>query len=105
MIHQIISTTWKDIKILFKDFGGIALLFLMPLMFIIVMSTALYGLFDDTTEANPRRLPVLNLDRGEYGDEVVAALDSFDGIEVEATWDGKTLTRRVAEKLVADGDR
>jgi ABC-2 type transport system permease protein len=105
MIQQILSTTWKDLKVLFKDFGGIALLFLMPLMFIIVMSTALQGLFDDSTDTNPRLLPVLNLDRGGYGAEVVAALDSLDGIEVETTWEGETLTRKVAEVIVADGDR
>ena len=77
MIQQIMSTTWKDLKILFKDFGGVALLFVMPLMFIIVMSTALSGLFDDTTDTNPRLLPVVNLDRGGYGAEVVAALDDL----------------------------
>lgn len=104
MIQQIMSTTWKDLKILFKDFGGVALLFLMPLMFIIVMSTALYGLFDDTTDANPHLLPVVNLDLGQYSAEVIAALDSIDGIEVETTWEGATLTRDLAEALVANGD-
>jgi ABC-2 type transport system permease protein len=105
MIHQILSTTWKDLKILFKDFGGMATLFLMPLMFIIVMSTALQGLFDTGTDTQPRRLPVVNLDRGEYAAQVITALDDIDGIEVETTWDGETLTRERAEALVADGER
>ena len=104
MIQQILSTTWKDLKILLKDIGGIATLFLMPMMFIIVMSTALQGLFDNEGDMQPRRLPVVNLDRGEYAAEVVAALDHIDGIEVETTWDGEALTRERAEKLVADGD-
>jgi ABC-2 type transport system permease protein len=105
MLRQILSTTWKDLKILFTDIGGMATLFLMPLMFIIVMSTALQGLFDDGTDTQPRRLPVVNLDRGEYAAEVVEALDSIAGIEVETTWDGEALTRERAEELVADGER
>ena len=105
MIQQIISTTWKDLKILFKDPGGIATLFLMPMMFIIVMSTALQGLFNTGTDTHPTRLPVVNLDRGEYAAQVIDALDSIDGIEVETTWDGVTLTRERAETLVADGAR
>ena len=105
MLRQILSTTWKDLKILFTDTGGLATLFLMPLMFIIVMSTALQGLFDTGTDTQPRRLPVVNLDRGEYAAEVVEALDGIAGIEVETTWNEETLTRERAEALVADGDR
>jgi ABC-2 type transport system permease protein len=105
MIHQILSTTWKDLKILFKDFGGMATLFLMPMMFIVVMSTALQGLFDTGADTQPRRLPVVNLDRGQYAAQVIAALDDIDGIEVETTWEDETLTREQAEALVADGER
>ena len=105
MIHQVLSTTWKDLKILFKDIGGIVTLFLMPIMFIIVMSTALQGLFDTSTDTQPRRLPVVNLDRGEYAAQVIAALARFDGIEVETTWEDETLTRELAETIVADGNR
>jgi ABC-2 type transport system permease protein len=105
MLRQILSTTWKDLKILFTDTGGLATLFLMPLMFVIVMSTALQGLFDTGTDTQPRHLPVVNVDRGEYAADVVAALDSIAGIEVETTWDGETLTRERAEALVADGER
>ena len=43
MIQQILATTWKDLKILLKDFGGLATLFLMPTMFIFVMTLALGG--------------------------------------------------------------
>ena len=105
MIHQILSTTWKDLKILLKDTGGIATLFLMPLMFIIVMSTALQGLFDNGSDAQPQRLPVVNLDRGEYAAQVIDALETFDGIQVETTWDNQTLTRELAESIVIEGDR
>ena len=105
MIQQIISTTWKDLKILFKDPGGIATLFLMPIMFIIVMSTALQGLFNTGIDTQPRRLPVVNLDRGEYAAKVIDALDNIDGIKVETTWKEETLTRERVEALVTAGDQ
>lgn len=75
------------------------------LMFIVVMSTALQGLFDSSTDTQPRRLPVVNLDRGEYAVQVIAALDGIDGIEVETTWEDTTLTRDLAETLVTAGNR
>jgi ABC-2 type transport system permease protein len=105
MIHQILSTTWKDLKILFKDPGGLATLFLMPLMFIVVMSTALQGLFNTGTDARPIHLPVVNLDRGGRAAQVIDALAHLDGIEVETAWDGARLTRGRAEALVVDGER
>ena len=104
-LMQILSITWKDLKILFKDIGGMATLFLMPMMFIIVMSTALQGMFDSGDTGQPWRLPVVNLDSGDLAAEVIAQLDNMDGIEVETAWEGQTLTRERAEALVTDGER
>ena len=104
-LMQILSITWKDLKILFKDIGGMATLFLMPMMFIIVMSTALQGMFDSGDTGQPWRLPVVNLDSGNLAAEVIAQLDNMDGIEVETAWEGQTLTRERAEALVTDGER
>ncbi|TET55508.1 MAG: ABC-2 transporter permease [Anaerolineales bacterium] len=105
MIRQIISVTWKDLKILFTDIGGVAVLFLMPLMFIVVMSTATQGMYDTGPSDNPRRLPVANLDRGQLAAQVVAQLAALDGIVVESSWEEETLTRARAEALVSEGDR
>jgi len=105
ILMQILSITWKDLKILFKDIGGMATLFLMPMMFIIVMSTALQGMFDSGDTGQPWRLPVVNLDSGNLAAEVIAQLDNMDGIEVETAWEGQTLTRERAEALVTDGKR
>ena len=105
MLNKIFATTWKDLKILFKDIGGIATLFLMPLMFILVMSTALQGLFNTGVDAEPERLPVINLDQGDYAEEIISALDDMDGVEIESTWEDELLTREIAEDLILDGER
>lgn len=105
MLRQILAITWKDLKILFKDTGGMATLFLMPLMFIIVMSIVQQGMFDPGDSGQPRHLPVVNLDSGDLAAEVIAQLDNIDGIAVETTWEGEPLTREQAESLVSDGKR
>ncbi len=104
MFRQILALTIKDLKIIFKDTGGIAALFLMPAMFIIVMSNALAGSFGGSGD-QPINVLVVNLDRGKTGAALVADLKSSGGINVETTWDNQPLTRDLAEQLIVDQKR
>ncbi len=104
MIRQILATTWKDLKILLKDFGGLAQLFLMPTMFIFVMTLALGGLFSRGGD-NPIEILVVNDDTGTIGAQVVEGLQATEGFAVETEWDGAALTRASAEALIADQKR
>jgi ABC-2 type transport system permease protein len=99
MLRQIIALTLKDLKVLFKDTGGIAVFFLMPAMFIFVMSNALAGSF---SSGNGQAIHVLavNQDRGSIGAALVADLKSGGGINFETEWDGAALTRASAEQLI-----
>src|SRR5512136_611849 len=97
MLHQIIALTIKDLKVIFKDTGGVAALFLMPAMFLIVMSNALAGSFGGGSDQLVNVL-VVNLDRGKTGAALVDDLKASGGINVETTWDhGQPLTRAQAE--------
>ena len=104
MIRQILATTWKDLKILLKDFGGLATLFLMPTMFIFVMTLALGGLFNDGGD-NPIEILVVDNDTGTIGAQIVEGLQAAEGFAVETEWDGATLTRARAETLITDQER
>src|SRR5512135_562118 len=104
MIRQIIALTIKDLKVIFKDTGGVAALFLMPAMFIIVMSNALAGTFGNGSDQLINVL-VVNLDRGKTGAAVVDDLKASGGINVETTWENQPLTRAQAEQLIADQKR
>lgn len=103
MIQQILATTWKDLKILLKDSGGLATLFLMPVMFIFVMTLALGGLFSDGD--NPTEILVVNDDAGAIGAQIVEGLQATEGFAVETEWEGESLTRARAEALIADQER
>jgi ABC-2 type transport system permease protein len=104
MIRQILATTWKDLKILMKDFGGLATLFLMPTMFIFVMTLALGGLFSGGGD-NPIEILIVNDDTGTIGAQIVAGLQATEGFTVETEWDGDALTRAKAEALIVDEKR
>lgn len=112
MGRQILAITIKDLKILFRDRPGMILLFAMPIMFILIMSSALQGVFEAGSAENPVELLVVNLDEGAtylngneiaLGDEVIAAMATFDGLKIISEVEGEPLTRERAESLIADG--
>jgi ABC-2 type transport system permease protein len=93
----------KDLKLFFKDPRGVVLIFLMPFMFIVVMSLALrgsYGGADDT----PIRVLGVSEDRGGEAAKVLQQLDDTDGFEVTTSRNGRPLTRGEAAELVVAGD-
>jgi len=104
MLKQILALTWKDLKIFFKDLGGVAVIFLQPFMFIVVMSYALSGLFE-VGEDQPIQLLAVNQDQGTQAAAVLRQLDEMEAFQVETTWEGQPLTREMAEKLIVDGKR
>ena len=101
MIQQILATAWKDLKILLKDFGGLTNLFLMPTVFIFVMTLALGNFFSGGSD-NPIEILVVNNDMGTIGAQIVDGLKATEGFTVETEWDGETLTRAKAEALITD---
>lgn len=103
MIRQILSMTWKDLKILAKDPGGLSTLFLMPAAFIVIMSLALGGTY--STDDQPLQVLTVNQDTGRAGKQIVDGLTSTGGLKIETKWQGKTLTRARAEKLIVEGKR
>ncbi len=103
MLNQILAFTWKDLKIFFKDPGAVALIFLQPFMFIVVMSYALGGLFEPGKD--PIRILVVNQDMGTQAATIIRQLDEMEAFQVETAWEGQPLTREMAEKLIIQGKR
>jgi ABC-2 type transport system permease protein len=83
---QLLSVLKKDLKLLLRDRGGLAALFLMPLAFILPISFALgsgdgYDLNQDAGE----QLPVINYDGGAHARELVNTLESSFQVENDFT--------------------
>ncbi|MEJ2757344.1 MAG: ABC-2 transporter permease [Anaerolineales bacterium] len=103
MLKQIFAITWKDWQVLVRDRGGMVALFLMPIMFILVMSAAQQNMYEPVTEENPLEILVVNNDSGEVAADAITALEGVDGMESVTSHDGQALTQAAAEQLIVDG--
>ena len=98
MVQQIFAMTWKELKVFFKDPGAVMLILLQPLMFILIMSYAMSGLF--RSGDSPIRILVVNEDPGKEAMTVIKDLGAIQGFLAETTWEGKSLDRQTAERLI-----
>jgi ABC-2 type transport system permease protein len=104
MFYQIYAITIKELKILFRDSATLSVLFLMPMMFILVMSYALNGVFDSGSNNNPIPLLVVNADRGTVAKTVVNDLKTVSGLTIVDSLSGTSLDRAAVDRLISAGD-
>ena len=104
MLYQIYAITVKDLKVLLKDRGGMIVLFAMPAMFILVMSTALQSTFTVGGSHNPIELLTVNQDAGNLAAEAIAEIDTLEGIDIISAVDGVSLTADIADSLISAGE-
>lgn len=102
VVNQIFALTWKDLKLFFKDPKAMALIFLQPFLFIVIMSYALAGVFGS---GKPIRILAVNEDTGKEAGRVIEDLSRLSGIAVETAWEGSPITRKKAEELITKGRR
>src|SRR6266542_1746436 len=100
MFNQIIAMTIKELKVIFHDRGEVVGLFLMPIAFILVMTTALQSAFGAGSSSNPVSLLVVSQDKGEISSKVIADLRGLDGLTVIEQYEGQALTRSMTEDLI-----
>jgi len=98
MFRAVAATARKDLKLLVKDPGALALLFLMPLIFILVMSAAMSKAFDP--KSGRIAVAVVDEDHGPFAQELIRALRETDGFAVAAETEGRPLDRAAAEQLI-----
>jgi len=99
MIRNTFAMAWKEIQLLVRDRGLLAVLFLLPLLF-----TSLYGGMNMQAAGGGDAIISLdvclvNQDEGIFGEEIAKALNSIAELNVE-TFDGVA----DAEQRVAEGE-
>ena len=78
-----LSVAWKDISIFLKDRGSVVQLFLLPLLFIVVLSGAL-GAIGQRGPADTRiLLPVVDLDGGQAAQTLLKGLETAGGVRLK----------------------
>jgi ABC-2 type transport system permease protein len=102
-IHQVIAIAIKEMKVLCHDRQALALLFLMPVFFILVMSFALEGVFDIGTKSRPLEVFVVNQDKGKQADITIGELKKLEGFSFLSIAANKTGETQTIEHLLARG--
>ena len=103
MIQQIIAITLKELKVLWLDREALALLFAMPMFFILVMSFALEGVFQAGTKGHPIEILVVHKNGGRLADQTIADLKRTEGLILIETYEGIPLTSDKTEQLIGRG--
>lgn len=94
----------KEFKMIWADKGNVFFLFLMPLIFIVVMNTALSGSYTQS-ESEPIRIPVLNLDEQGQSNLVIKEMNDLPGFEVEEEIEDEPITREELDDLIKNNKR
>jgi ABC-2 type transport system permease protein len=100
MLNQIYAITLKELQVILHDLGALVGLFLMPIAFILVMTTALQGVFSAGSSQNPVQLMIVNQDTGQIADKIITDLKGVDGLNIVDQLNGQPLTRSAAEDLI-----
>jgi ABC-2 type transport system permease protein len=93
----------KELKLLWRDRQALALLFLMPVFFILVMSFALEGVFEAGTRERPLDILVVNEDRGDLAARTIEAARALPGFRLVERDAAGPLRREAAEALIRGG--
>ena len=80
---RILDIAGKDLLILYKDRGTVLQLFVLPLIFIVVLTGALSAVSADHEQDTRIRLVVVDLDGGEMAQRFLAVLHTADNVRVE----------------------
>jgi ABC-2 type transport system permease protein len=102
MLNQIFAIAKKELKVIRHDRGTLVGLFLLPIAFILIMTTALGGAFNAGSSNNPIQILVVNQDQGNLAAKVLADLKTVSGLELVEQKDGQSLTRSTAEDLITN---
>jgi hypothetical protein len=83
-IRNVLVVAWKEIQIIVKDRGSLAILFVLPLVI-----SSLYGAMNQTFASEDKEASILldvslvNADGGIYGDQVAGALEDISVLRLE----------------------
>jgi ABC-2 type transport system permease protein len=95
MIGNMLAVAWKDLIIVLKDKGALAVYFLMPLLFASLLGIAFGGTGSDETTIEIAVL-LVNQDSGSYGQMLADGLKGAGVLVVEDLSDATLADQRVA---------
>lgn len=102
MMYKFLMSVYKEMLLLKRDFGGLVILFVMPLVLIVTIT-----LIQDSTfkSVNESRIPILLVDHdnGNISKTVKENLNESGSFEIVTQIDGATVTEATAKEAVFKG--
>lgn len=101
-MYKLWMSVYKEFLLLKRDFGGLIILFVMPLVLIITITLIQDSTFRTVTES---KIPVILVDndKGEISKTVIENLNKSGQFEIVSSLDGKNLTEITAKEAVFKG--
>jgi ABC-2 type transport system permease protein len=100
VINNALAVAWKEIQLILRDRGSLAILFLLPVMLSAFLSNMnMLANQEEAEEAIQIEILLVNLDTGEFGDQLEGAIIQIDQLAVESL-----ASSSVAEERVAKGE-
>lgn len=99
-LSTILAVAWKELALISKDRGNLALMFLLPLLLSVMQSAANTSINPEEGEASILlHVAMVNEDDGEFGRQTVSAIETINELDIQL-FD----TLEEAEAMVAQGD-
>lgn len=102
-MRRLFSSIYKEFLVLIRDRAGLAILFVMPLVLIILMTIIQDATFKTVTEVDISMI-LVNNDKDSLGEAISEGLYSSKFFNIVEEIDGEKITKELAEELVAKGE-
>ncbi len=101
-MYKLWQATYKEILLLKRDLGGLAILFIMPLVLVVTVT-----LIQDSSfkQINDNKIPILFVDNdnGEVSKSIVTNLKKSSAFEIVSQINGENINETQANQLVLKG--
>jgi len=102
-MYKLLMTIRKEAKLLARDLGGLAVLFIMPVFLVIVVTLIQNNTYENITNQRLKLL-VIDWDQAEVSQAIFDEVNALGSFEIVTTLDGMELTEERAANAVLKGD-
>ncbi len=102
-MRRLFSSIYKEFLVLIRDRAGLAILFIMPLVLILIMTLIQDATFRTVKEVNISMI-LVNNDKDSLGEAITKGLYASEFFQIVEEIDGEKITEEIAKELVAKGD-
>lgn len=99
-MKPILSFIKKETLLLLRDPAGLLMLFVLPAIFIFILSIALQGTFSSPNTKNKLKMLVVNSDAGDFGKTLIQGLTDTGYFQIDEQYNGKKITLKEAKTLL-----